>query len=214
MKTAHALAFIRIIARLFAIDAALVVAGAAPAAASAPHYARPHQIGTVHLSSGFGLRVDPVRGHQAMHGGIDLAAAAGTPVLAAAAGQVQFSGWRGGYGNCVELRHDDGTRTRYGHLSALLVRMGDRVARGDFIARVGSTGRSTGNHLHFEYWRFDHARGARPVDPLPYLADRAEPAYPATAAIAADPAPFRSAFARGRFDSDPARLPGGTGIAP
>jgi murein DD-endopeptidase MepM/ murein hydrolase activator NlpD len=98
------------------------------------------------------------------HNGIDLAAPAGTPVYAASDGVVEFAGWKGGYGRVVYLRHPDGVTTVYAHASALLVQTGQRVRRGQTIARVGCTGACTGPHLHFEV----HVDG-QPVNPVRYL---------------------------------------------
>ncbi len=137
------------------------------------------------ISSGFGERVDPIRGTRAMHRGIALPGRRGETVLAAAAGVVRLAGPHGGYGNLVEIDHADGLRTRYGHLSAILVRPGDLVAQGQPIARVGSTGHSTGNHLHFEVWSQGCAR-----DPLAFFGSRPSTARPVA------PAPFVSAYAR------------------
>jgi murein DD-endopeptidase MepM/ murein hydrolase activator NlpD len=116
------------------------------------------------FSSAFGVRSDPFRGSAAMHSGIDLAGPLGTPVYATADGVVGRAGWASGYGNLVELEHGKGIETRYGHLSKILVRVGQRVKRGDLIAKMGSTGRSTGSHLHYEV-RLD----GRAVNPLPFL---------------------------------------------
>ena len=102
------------------------------------------------IGSGFGLRSDPFTGRSAMHRGIDFAAAFGTPILAAASGIVISAGQRAGYGNMVEIDHGNGVRTRYAHASKLLVREGEVVAKSQPIAEVGSTGHSTGPHLHFE----------------------------------------------------------------
>lgn len=119
----------------------------------------------VTFTSGFGVRDDPFHRGAAMHPGIDLATAYGTPVYATADGTVLRAGWNsGGYGNMVELDHGRGITTRYGHMSAILVREGDHVTRGEEIGRVGSTGRSTGNHLHYEV-RID----GRPVNPIPFM---------------------------------------------
>ena len=98
------------------------------------------------------------------HNGIDLAAPYGTPVYAAAEGVVEQAGWYGEYGICVILRHADGSRTLYGHNSSVSVSVGQTVKQGEKIANVGSTGNSTGNHLHFEI-RVD----GRMIDPLVYL---------------------------------------------
>ncbi len=119
----------------------------------------------VTFTSGFGVRDDPFHKGAAMHPGIDLAGAYGTPVYATADGIVTRAGWNnGGYGNMVELDHGRGIATRYGHMSAVLVHEGDHVTRGQQIGRLGSTGRSTGNHLHYEV-RID----GRPVNPIPFM---------------------------------------------
>ena len=119
----------------------------------------------VEFTSGFGVRSDPFEHGAAMHPGIDLAGAYGTPIYATADGTVVRSGWNsGGYGNMVELDHGRGIVTRYGHMSAVLVHAGDHVIRGQQIGRMGSTGRSTGNHLHYEV-RID----GRPVNPIPFM---------------------------------------------
>jgi murein DD-endopeptidase MepM/ murein hydrolase activator NlpD len=102
------------------------------------------------VSSVFGVRKDPINGEKRFHKGVDIAAPAGTPVKAAAAGKVVFSGRIAGYGNLVEVDHGNGLMTRYGHNSANLVSVGDEIQAGQAIALVGNTGRSTGNHLHFE----------------------------------------------------------------
>ncbi|MEO1134094.1 MAG: peptidoglycan DD-metalloendopeptidase family protein [Cyanobacteria bacterium J06639_1] len=103
------------------------------------------------MSSGFGYRIHPVTGASSFHQGVDLAAPTGTPILAALSGEVAFAGARGNLGNAVILDHAQSYRTRYGHMSRVMVRAGDRVRRGQLIGYVGSTGRSTGPHLHFEY---------------------------------------------------------------
>jgi murein DD-endopeptidase MepM/ murein hydrolase activator NlpD len=119
----------------------------------------------VTFTSGFGVRDDPFRRGAAMHPGIDLAAAYGTPVYATADGIVTRAGWNsGGYGNLVEIDHGRGISTRYGHMSAILVKPGEHVTRGEEVGRIGSTGRSTGNHLHYEV-RID----GRPVNPIPFM---------------------------------------------
>ncbi|MFM7267091.1 MAG: M23 family metallopeptidase, partial [Cyanobium sp.] len=108
-------------------------------------------IGAAETSSGFGWRLHPILGTWLMHSGRDLAAPEGTPVVAALTGRVVSSGDAGGYGLAIELEHDNPRRrTLYGHLSELYVKEGDRVRQGEVIGRVGSTGRSTGPHLHFE----------------------------------------------------------------
>ena len=116
------------------------------------------------ISSLFGVRVDPLDGTRRMHRGIDLAAARGEPVEAAAAGWVVRAGPSGGYGLMVEVRHAGDLTTRYGHLSALLCAPGDAVEAGQVIGLVGQTGRATGPHLHFEVWKDGLAS-----DPLPWL---------------------------------------------
>jgi murein DD-endopeptidase MepM/ murein hydrolase activator NlpD len=102
------------------------------------------------MSSGFGYRADPFTGGGAMHNGLDFKGPIGTPILAAAEGKVTFAGVHSGYGNCIEITHANGLVTRYAHLSGFNVSLGQNVARGIQIARMGSTGRSTGSHLHFE----------------------------------------------------------------
>lgn len=101
-------------------------------------------------TSSYGVRYDPFNGGSAMHAGVDLAGAQGEPIYAAAAGVVLQAGRSGGYGNLVELDHGKGIDTRYGHLSAILVHPGDHITQGQLIGRMGSTGRSTGTHLHYE----------------------------------------------------------------
>ena len=120
---------------------------------------------SVVFTSGYGVRSDPFHAGAAMHPGIDLAGKYGTPIYATADGTVVRAGWNnGGYGNMVELDHGRGITTRYGHMSAVLVHAGDHVKRGEQIGRMGSTGRSTGNHLHYEV-RID----GRPVNPIPFM---------------------------------------------
>jgi len=120
---------------------------------------------SVEFTSGFGVRSDPFHAGAAMHPGIDLAGAYGTPVYATADGTVLRAGWNnGGYGNLVEIDHGRGITTRYGHMSAILVRDGDHITRGQQIGRMGSTGRSTGTHLHYEV-RID----GRAVNPIPFM---------------------------------------------
>ncbi len=120
---------------------------------------------TAVFTSGYGSRSDPFRHGAAFHPGIDLAAPYGTPVHATADGTVLRAGWNsGGYGNMVEIDHGRGIITRYGHMSKVLVSAGDHVSRGEEIGKVGSTGRSTGNHLHYEV-RIDNS----PVNPIPFM---------------------------------------------
>jgi len=119
----------------------------------------------VEFTSGFGVRSDPFRASAAMHPGIDLAGSYGTPIYATADGTVLRAGWNsGGYGNLVEVDHGRGITTRYGHLSGITVAAGQHVTRGQQIGRMGSTGRSTGNHLHYEV-RID----GRAVNPIPFM---------------------------------------------
>ncbi len=113
------------------------------------------------LSSGFGPRLDPFTGRYAFHSGMDFAGPWGTAVRATAAGTIIFAGTRGGYGNMVEIDHGMGLHTRYGHLSAITVRVGTKVEKGAAIGRVGSTGRSTGPHVHYEVWYDDVVRNPR-----------------------------------------------------
>jgi len=106
-----------------------------------------------YISSEYGGRVDPFDGEEAIHRGVDFAASAGADVLAVATGVVTWAGPRAGYGLLVEISHGNGYVTRYGHNSRVLVKAGDTVERGQAIAEVGSTGRSTGPHVHFEVLR-------------------------------------------------------------
>lgn len=126
--------------------------------------ARPVPEKQITFTSAYGVRSDPFRGRAAMHAGIDLAGPIGTPIYATADGMVERAQWVSGYGNLVELNHGRGIQTRYGHLSRILVQPGQRVKRGDLIAKMGSTGRSTGSHLHYEV-RLD----GRAVNPVPFL---------------------------------------------
>jgi murein DD-endopeptidase MepM/ murein hydrolase activator NlpD len=107
-------------------------------------------VGEVEFTSGFGVRSDPFLGRPAMHTGLDFRAAMGDPVRATANGKVISSGWAGGYGRMVEIDHGNGLSTRYGHLSQINVKVGDLIKIGQVIGEVGSTGRSTGPHLHYE----------------------------------------------------------------
>jgi murein DD-endopeptidase MepM/ murein hydrolase activator NlpD len=119
------------------------------------------------VSSAFGPRPDPLQGRERFHKGVDIAAPAGSPVKAMASGKVVFSGWAQGYGNLVTLDHGDGTMTRYAHNGANLVSTGERVVAGQDIALVGTSGRSTGPHLHFEV-----LREGQPVDPMSVISNR------------------------------------------
>lgn len=117
-----------------------------------------------YISSGFGTRSDPFTGRKTRHSGIDFAARSGTYVLAVASGEVQFAGRRAAFGNLLEINHGNGYVTRYGHNKANLVRVGEPVVKGQPIALVGSTGRSTGSHVHFEVL----VDGQR-IDPVTYI---------------------------------------------
>ena len=120
---------------------------------------------TAAFTSGFGVRSDPFRGGAAMHAGIDLSGPSGTPIYATADGVITDASYnRGGYGNLVKIDHGRGIETRYGHLSVFAVKPGQRINRGDMVGRMGSTGRSTGNHLHYEV-RID----GRAVNPIPFM---------------------------------------------
>jgi hypothetical protein len=121
-------------------------------------------VGEVEFTSGFGVRVDPFLGRPAMHTGLDFRAQTGDPVRATANGKVVNAGWAGGYGRMVEIDHGNGLSTRYGHLSQINVKIGDYVKIGQVIGEVGSTGRSTGPHLHYET-RID----GEAVDPQKFL---------------------------------------------
>jgi murein DD-endopeptidase MepM/ murein hydrolase activator NlpD len=121
-------------------------------------------VGEVEFTSGFGVRTDPFLGRPAMHTGLDFRAATGDPVRATANGKVVSAGWAGGYGRMVEIDHGNGLSTRYGHLSEINVRVGDPIKIGQVIGAVGSTGRSTGPHLHYET-RID----GEAVDPQKFL---------------------------------------------
>jgi murein DD-endopeptidase MepM/ murein hydrolase activator NlpD len=117
-----------------------------------------------YISSLFGGRTDPFDGHEAIHKGVDIAGLAGSEVLSVATGVVTRAGAASGYGNLVEINHGSGYTTRYGHNQEVLVSVGDTVTRGQPIALMGSTGRSTGPHVHFEV-----LRNGRQVDPLSFI---------------------------------------------
>jgi len=116
------------------------------------------------ISSSFGMRKDPFTGEAKFHKGVDLAAPAGTPVVAALPGKVISAGYESGYGNVVLVEHEDGLRTRYGHLASINVKAGEKVDSENPLGTVGSTGRSTGAHLHFEVIRM-----GKPVNPMAVL---------------------------------------------
>ena len=119
-----------------------------------------------YISSGYGWRTDPINGKPSLHNGLDFAGRSGSDVVAVASGVVTFSGRdAGGYGNMVEISHGDDYVTRYAHNKETLVHPGDVVRKGDTIALMGSTGRSTGSHVHFEVYK-----NGRSVDPSSYVA--------------------------------------------
>ncbi len=117
------------------------------------------------MSSGFGRRADPFSGRMAWHAGVDFAGPEGGNVVAVGGGVVVFAGHRGGFGKLVEINHGGGYVTRYAHHSEILVQVGDVVKKGDVIARIGSSGRATGPHVHFEV-----LKDGRPIDPRRYIA--------------------------------------------
>ena len=121
-------------------------------------------VNATYNSSSYGWRIDPFNGNKAFHEGLDFTANTGTPIRAAADGIVALAEVSGGYGNMVKIEHGSGLETRYGHASKLLVKAGERVVKGQIIAEVGSTGRSTGPHLHYEIRLNGEA-----LDPRKYL---------------------------------------------
>jgi murein DD-endopeptidase MepM/ murein hydrolase activator NlpD len=157
--------------------------GTLPAEAS-DDLAMARPVATGRLSSTFGLRSDPIEGGVRVHAGIDIAGPMGTPVRASADGVVSFAGRAGGYGSLVRVDHGGGLQSRYGHLSRIFASPGEPVRRGDVIGLMGSTGRSTGSHLHFEV-RLD----GRPVDPQRSLAEGASLDIPHAMPDAAPGAP-------------------------
>ncbi len=116
------------------------------------------------ISSTFGVRKDPLLGTPALHSGMDFRAPMGSPARVTAPGTVVKAGWNGGYGRMVEVEHAGGFTTRYGHLSKILVKEGQTLAAGDIVGKVGSSGRSTGPHLHYEVRRKGDA-----IDPVRFL---------------------------------------------
>ena len=117
-----------------------------------------------YIASGYGTRADPFTGKRSTHLGVDFDVPLGADILSVAEGVVTYSGIRSGYGNVVEIDHGNGYMTRYAHNSKNVVDVGARVHIGDVVAKVGSTGRSTGPHCHFEVWRNGH-----PVNPMSYV---------------------------------------------
>ncbi len=148
------------------LDAELTMLDAMLMQEQSQEEARPHLWPTEGgwVSSGFGVRVDPFTGTPAIHRGVDIANRPGAPVYAASRGVVVFAGPMKDFGQMVEILHGYGYRTRYGHLSQVLVRPGDIVEEGQIIGRIGSTGRSTGPHLHYEVHRYGKA-----LDPKSFL---------------------------------------------
>ncbi|HYG05855.1 MAG TPA: M23 family metallopeptidase [Stenotrophomonas sp.] len=127
-------------------------------------------IRNTYITSSFGGRADPFNGGAANHKGIDFHASVGDPVMAVADGVVSYAGVRGGYGNVVEVDHGNGYVTRYAHNSRLTVKAGDLVRAGEQVAKAGSTGRSTGAHVHFEVWK-----DGRVMNPRKFLGDSNTP---------------------------------------
>lgn len=123
-----------------------------------------HPVDLSYATSSFGWRRHPISGRQTLHEGIDFSAPTGTPILAASGGIVTEARYRSGYGKMIDITHGDGLVTRYAHASSLLVRLGDVVEKGQLIARVGATGRTTGAHLHFEVRLENQA-----LDPMLFL---------------------------------------------
>jgi murein DD-endopeptidase MepM/ murein hydrolase activator NlpD len=129
------------------------------------------------ISSGFGYRRDPFTGAGAMHAGLDFRGPVGAPIHAAARGVISFVGRKSGYGNCIEVSHGSGLMTRYAHMSAFRARLGQEVAVGDVIGAIGSSGRSTGPHLHFEVRINDRAVNPRPfLESAPHVLEEARAA--------------------------------------
>ena len=116
------------------------------------------------ISSSYGFRRDPFTGGSAMHSGMDFKGPLGQPILAAAGGRVTHAGWKSGYGKCVEITHGNGLMTRYAHLSRIGVATGQKIEQGVQLGAMGSTGRSTGTHLHFEV-----RLNGRAINPRPFL---------------------------------------------
>lgn len=130
--------------------------------ASSSIYDSPVKIG--YISSSYGSRRDPINGRHRFHKGVDIAARTGTPINTIASGFVSFTGWKGGYGKVIEIIHSNTLKSRYAHLSKISVHKGQVVRKGDFIAKMGATGRVTGPHLHLEVWKNHKA-----INPNVYL---------------------------------------------
>lgn len=160
----------------------------------APPRELPDQATMPRLSSRYGYRADPIHGGGRMHYGLDIPGPLGTPVRASSAGIVSFAGSAGSYGQMIEIDHGGGLRTRYAHLSRLLVRPGDHVGQREAIALMGSTGRSTGSHLHFEV-----RVNGRATDPALLLGRPLD--VPGVQLTTVDTTPHVSDFARRRAPS-------------
>ena len=177
-----------------------------PVTVLARENARPNGSGQFQLprlSSRFGDRRDPIEGRVRHHAGIDIPGALGSAILSVADGEVVRAGWAGGYGNMIEVEHPGGLRTRYAHLSRILVAPGATVAQGQAIGEMGSTGHSTGSHLHFEVRRAGTA-----LDPLDFLGRGAVTAQAQPVAPLEPLVPHRSRYAQMR---DQGAAAGGTG---
>lgn len=158
-----------------------------PATAGTSFNLSPNQlvrpVGAARISSSFGWRADPISGDSRFHNGVDIAVANGTPVHSMDGGRVVFAGWKNGLGNTVEVRHASGLLTRYGHNSALKVQAGEVVEAGSVVALSGSSGRSTGPHLHFEVWQ-----GSVPQNPIEVLASGKTHVFAGNAELSVDKA--------------------------
>ena len=159
---------------------------------------------TFTYTSTYGVRYDPFTGNTAMHAGLDMAGAQGEPIYAAADGTVVSGGRSGAYGNCIDIDHGKGLATRYGHLSAILVQAGAHIRQGQLIGRMGSTGRSTGTHLHFEVRIDGHA-----VNPRPYLDASAFMLAAQSRGSAATQGPIDTSFDLSTADASPVLAVGG-----
>ncbi len=129
-------------------------------------------VDNMRLTSSFGMRVHPVLGKRMRHNGIDIPAATGTPIYAPADGVVGRAQRLGGYGNYAEIEHGNGIQTRFGHMSRIAVTPGQRIKQGQLVGYVGSTGRSTGPHLHYEV-----RIAGTPVNPIPFVQPETQFAY-------------------------------------
>jgi len=121
------------------------------------------------ITSAFGYRIHPIDGVEKFHYGTDIAAPEGTPVVAVYGGRVEIAGWMGDLGWAVVLSHGDRLETRYGHLSQILVKQGEAIEQGRVIGLVGSSGKSTGSHLHFEMWQKTLAGVWQAIDSTPHV---------------------------------------------